>query len=709
MKTFRAYWRQIDRGDQVTKLKLCACLAALLMFTAACDKESGKPSPAHNSVAESVVDAAFEEQNKADEIRLSFLAESDEEGMIILRAEGFDYMYHKSSVMLQNAIYSFVEIPIPSESGNTEPYVNALVSIQPNTLQTELLFMEEMPRSSNPGFNSFLQNRGILGKLDDYRFLFMEPVVAEDHTTYHLSAYDARNGEFERVRADFWTVEDGDTIYQYKWNADKSKLMLQSFEGNVWIYDLAAGQDHIHLNRFRVIPHSTTGYPALFASPTLDRFVFDDESGMLALYNKEGQKLQDIALHANRYYSSEKASWNEAGTIFWIASSGNDNNRIKAADIDLLRIAPEHIDFYDLDGSLIQSVNAKNHKNGGSIEVAGWLSDDVAVMKEYLFDGTKELQQRETDITLFLLDVRTGKSEDYGQFRQAAPADAGKLNDFVIVQNDPASIRYIKARPVVNDINDASSQIESYSYKDSDVLATFRKIPDLPYGMFVPEMFEEKRDAAGFKLGYGEEDAWNGITVYNDNPINLWDSYVKTELNIYEEYAGSIRGFETTEDYFVISNRANEFLIKFTYTDDEQAAILPILLTMLGEIRYVYPEEQFETGVNLHYEPGQYSELELKLLSLVAECLQAIVNRDIPSFARTLESQNLAEALAYIMEDGRLYHFDELESIAPIDEERINIGIKYQARAQNGTPYDSAFTITVRQNEQGEWKIANID
>lgn len=56
---------------------------------------------------------------------------------------------------------------------------------------------------------------------------------------------------------------------------------MQSYLGNVWIFDLKTGKDDVHLLKYRVIPHSTTGAPSLFLSPTFKRFVHDDESGEL--------------------------------------------------------------------------------------------------------------------------------------------------------------------------------------------------------------------------------------------------------------------------------------------------------------------------------------------------------------------------------------------------------------------------------------------
>lgn len=120
---------------------------------------------------------------------------------------------------------------------------------------------------------------------------------------------------------------------------------MQSYLGNVWIFDLKTGKDDIHLLKYRVIPHSTTGAPSLFLSPTFKRFVHDDESGELTFYDNKGVSLRTVPLPQEQYVPSEKIKWNPAGTIAWMDTAEINENRILDIDIDYLKIAAQKLIF----------------------------------------------------------------------------------------------------------------------------------------------------------------------------------------------------------------------------------------------------------------------------------------------------------------------------------------------------------------------------
>lgn len=245
-------------------------------------------------------------------------------------------------------------------------------------------------------------------------------LVAHDPSTdeagqYHLSSYNVVTGNVERLRDNFWPItDDYDYIYLVEWNDDKQQLFMQSYLGNVWIFDLKTGEDVIHLQKYRVIPHSTTGAPSLFLSPTFERFVFDDESGQLTFYNKKGVPLEYIPLPSERYVPSEKIKWNPAGTIAWMDVAEDDQNRILDIDIDYLKIAPQEIHFYNQDGLPIGSILAENEHEGGALEVAGWMDANVAVMKSYTVEQKNKdrIGLNVEDVSYFLYDVRKMKKDN---------------------------------------------------------------------------------------------------------------------------------------------------------------------------------------------------------------------------------------------------------------------------------------------------------
>ncbi|MFX3633230.1 MAG: hypothetical protein ACE3L7_15200 [Candidatus Pristimantibacillus sp.] len=203
---------------------------------------------------------------------------------------------------------------------------------------------------------------------------------------------------------------------------------MQRYLGNVWIFDLKTGDDDVHLLKYRVIPHSTTGAPSLFLSTTFERFVHDDESGQLTFYNNIGLPLRTVHLPPEQYVPSEKIKWNPAGTIAWMDRAEDELTRILAVDIDYLKIAPQQIDFYNPDGLPIGSIQAEDGREGAALEVAGWIDANVAVMKSY----TVELKEPENvglkmkDVSYYLYDVRKKKK---GNTSESMPPSAIVTSD----------------------------------------------------------------------------------------------------------------------------------------------------------------------------------------------------------------------------------------------------------------------------------------
>jgi hypothetical protein len=361
---------------------------------------------------------------------------TEEDGTLVLRAVGEEWAEYPSFVQTGPDLYVYARIP----RYGINMQGHAVVRVQPETLRAETIFTQWMPLNQNEGYNAFVGNIGILGAMDDGRALFLEPEVAADGVVFHLSAIGP-DGEIERLRQAFWQAGTGEKIYMHRWSRDRKRILLQSEEGNVWIFDLAGGTDRFHPERFPVIPHSTAGYPSLFPSPTLERFAFDDESGKLGFYDETGKLRGTVELSESEMHPSQKVEWNETGTVAWIANAPTDLRRIKAEDIDYLFIAPARIDFYDRDGRPLSSVRAADTESLGSVEVAGWIDERTAVLKEYRFDSSAE--PAETDVTFSLLDVKTGQKRKYSSPHFLVSSEA-KTPGWTMIRTDATSIRFAK-------------------------------------------------------------------------------------------------------------------------------------------------------------------------------------------------------------------------------------------------------------------------
>lgn len=345
---------------------------------------------------------------------LEFRAERNSNGDLVAKPIGLsenNYMISGGPVIeLQGISYHTIQLFYGDHNA-----INALVSHDPSTDEVHVKWSEELSNSNNRWNNAFMISYNMLIPLDEDHLLFLESDLKEEAGQYHLSSYNVVTGTIERLREDFWPLTDEyDYIYKFQWEANEQKLFMQSYLGNVWIFDLKTGEDDVHLLKYRVIPHSTTGAPSLFLSPTFERFVHDDESGQLTFYNNKGIPLRTVPMPPEQYVPSEKIKWNPAGTIAWMDRAKDEPNRILAIDIDYLKIAPQQINFYNPDGLPIGSIQAEGGREGAALEVAGWIDANVAVMKSYTVElmETENADLKVKDVSYYLYDVMKKKKGD---------------------------------------------------------------------------------------------------------------------------------------------------------------------------------------------------------------------------------------------------------------------------------------------------------
>ncbi|GGF91073.1 hypothetical protein GCM10010912_40160 [Paenibacillus albidus] len=345
---------------------------------------------------------------------LEFRAERNSNGELVARPVGLPENNYSISggpvVELQGILYHTIHLFYGDHNA-----INALLAHDPSTDEVHVKWSDELSNSDNRWNNTFMSSYNMLIPLDEDHLLFLESELTEEAGQYHLSSYNVVTGTIERLREDFWPLTDEyDYIYKHQWKTNEQKLFMQSYLGNVWIFDLNTGEDDVHLLKYRVIPHSTTGAPSLFLSPTFKRFVHDDESGQLTFYNNKGFPLRTVPLPPDQYVPSEKIKWNPAGTIAWMDRAEDTRNRILDIDIDYLRIAPQEINFYNPDGLPIGSVQAEGGREGAAVEVAGWIDANVAVMKSYTVElkDTENVGLKVTDVSYYLYDVKKKKKGD---------------------------------------------------------------------------------------------------------------------------------------------------------------------------------------------------------------------------------------------------------------------------------------------------------
>ncbi|MNO65817.1 hypothetical protein D3C76_565870 [compost metagenome] len=371
---------------------------------------------------------------------LAFNAVRSSNGDLVAKPIGIsenNYLLNGGSVVeLQGISYNTIHFFYGDHNA-----VNALLAHDPATDEVKVKWSDELNDSNNRWNNAFMNNYNMLIPLDEDHLLFLESELTKDAGQYHLSSYHVVTGKIERLRENFWPLSDEyDYIYKFQWKADEQQLFMQSYLGNVWIFDLKTGKDHVHLLKYPVIPHSTTGAPSLFLSPTYKRFVHDDESGQLTFYDNNGVSLRTVPLPQEQYVPSEKIKWNPTGTIAWMDTAEINPNRILDIDIDYLKIAPQKINFYNQDGLPIGSFKTESDHEDAAVEVVGWMDANVAVMKSY----TVELLHKDTiglkvkDVSYYLYDV---KKKQKGAIFSSIPSSATVTSDQRIVDvNNEANI-----------------------------------------------------------------------------------------------------------------------------------------------------------------------------------------------------------------------------------------------------------------------------
>lgn len=315
-----------------------------------------------------------------EQVRLVFETEQGPDGTVVARPQGWDPSYYYleggGGVEAQGKLYHLVLI---HQDGGVA--TNALLAFDPQTEGLEIVWSATLRDVNHPLRSVFIASRGQPLIENEGRIVFLEPELDEAGGAIHLSEYDPMSGAIVRLRERFWPDDGRDALYSYHWNAELRKLLLYSWGGHIWIFDLANGDDRKPEGLFRVIPHSTSGYPSLFPSPDFERYAHNDESGKLTFYSDTGEKLGAAEIPSGAYVPSETVKWNPHGTVAWMESSPQERNRVRAMDIDLSIIAPKRLTFYDRDGRYLSALEAGGPEK--AVDVAGWAGAEVALVKEY--------------------------------------------------------------------------------------------------------------------------------------------------------------------------------------------------------------------------------------------------------------------------------------------------------------------------------------
>lgn len=258
------------------------------------------------------------------------------------------------------------------------------------------------------------------------------------------------------------------------------------------------------------------------------------------------------------------------------------------------------------------------------------------------------------------------------------------------------------------EVQSGGSIIQAYTYNDKLENAVFRKHASLPYGVYVPEFMDQRDIPDGVEWGYGEPRnsfaIMDGSLFRPDYPNSVPD------LTAYKEYLGSDLSDRTMEyDYFSYRGETTDLIIRFAYSSEEKEKARKLFLDMIASIRETRASKDFEPGVFLTYDESTLDETEKEVLQCALESMDAIIAKDAKAFEKSLYSKQLAEALSFFIDEGKLYRFERLDSITALDEKRYNVNVVFTSLSKAGFLFNSGYAFTVLKNKAGEWKVANID
>ncbi|WP_164472660.1 lipoprotein [Cohnella candidum] len=258
------------------------------------------------------------------------------------------------------------------------------------------------------------------------------------------------------------------------------------------------------------------------------------------------------------------------------------------------------------------------------------------------------------------------------------------------------------------EVQSGGSIIQAYTFNGQLTDAVFRRHTSLPYGVYVPKFMDQRELAEGVEWGYGEPR--NSFAIMDGNLFRPDFQTADPDLAAYKEYLGSDRSDPAMEyDYFSFQGESNELIIRFAYSSDEKNNAQKLFLSMITSIRETHASEDFKAGVFLTYDESMLDETQKTVLQCALASMDAIIAKDAKAFSKSLESQELAEALSFLIDEGKSYRFEKLDSISELDENKYNVSVFYKALSKEGFLFHSGYMFTVRKNKAGEWNVANID
>lgn len=132
--------------------------------------------------------------------------------------------------------------------------------------------------------------------------------------------------------------------------------------------------------------------------------------------------------------------------------------------------------------------------------------------------------------------------------------------------------------------NEKTIEVDGKTYD-----TTFIKHDFLPIGFYVPNLVTEIKFHDGNEF---QGPNHSSISLFTPDQLNLDDLVMREELTDYKEYMGSeiADGAGQVkvkyEDYFRLSISDSEFIIRLSYSEDEQDTVFPQFIDIIKNVKY---------------------------------------------------------------------------------------------------------------------------
>ncbi|NQX48870.1 hypothetical protein HQN87_26470 [Paenibacillus tritici] len=299
----------------------------------------------------------------------------------------------------------------------------------------------------------------------------------------------------------------------------------------------------------------------------------------------------------------------------------------------------------------------------------------------------------------------------------AQPSATATVSAAVTVAPSPTATAApaVQSVALLPEVPEYSGSGRGYELDGVNIQADYSADQTLPLGLFLPEtMIRFEQDG---RTAWGTADKQNYVTFLKLDPATTAAAEgefvpgTDQRLLKYKEYAGSrVEGSRRVEA-FVFTAKKDTYRAEIHIQGDQQDKLLPLFVSMLGGIEYMAKQPPITPGVFLKAPDVGSSAGNKQALQETLDCIAAWAAKDKEKFAATMYSPQLNEALQFLLDNKRVYRFNELTVVGiPIEgAKRAGFYINYTSMTSEGYITDGTYEISLLPNKQGEWKIANID